>query len=65
MVGNLITYDIGTDVFSVDGGPASPALGGRVRAVISPRPASAPAAAAPAQPAVQLRPSTGLGGTGK
>jgi lipopolysaccharide export system protein LptA len=61
MVGSLITYDNSTDVFTVDGGPASPAVGGRVRAVISPRPdasAPAPAAAAPAQ----LRPSTSLGG---
>jgi lipopolysaccharide export system protein LptA len=63
MAGNLITYDNSTDVFTVDGGAASPAVGGRIRAVISPRPgASAPAAAAPAQPAIQLRPSTSLDG---
>jgi lipopolysaccharide export system protein LptA len=63
MLGSLITYDNGTDVFTVDGGAASPAVGGRIRAVISPRPgASAPTAAAPAQPAVQLRPSTTLDG---
>jgi lipopolysaccharide export system protein LptA len=57
MAGSLIVYDNTTDVFSVDGGPASSAVGGRVRAVLAPRPgASAPAAplAAPAQ----LRPST-------
>jgi lipopolysaccharide export system protein LptA len=59
MVGNVITYDNSTDVFTVDGGPASPAIGGRIRAVISPRPgASAPAAAG--QPTVRLRPSTAL-----
>lgn len=59
MVGSLITYDNSTDVFTVDGGPVSPAVGGRIRAVISPRPgASAPAA--PAQPAVRLRPSGAL-----
>jgi lipopolysaccharide export system protein LptA len=59
MVGSVITYDNGTDVFSVDGGPASPAVGGRVRAVISPRPgASAPAGTG--QSAIQLRPSTTL-----
>ena len=64
IVGNLITYDNSTDVFTVDGGPASPAVGGRVRAVISPRPdASAPSGAA--QPAVQLKPSTGLDGSKK
>jgi lipopolysaccharide export system protein LptA len=66
MVGSLITYDNGTDVFTVDGGAASPAVGGRIRAVISPRPgASAPAAAVPSQPAVQLRPSTSLDGAKK
>ena len=57
MAGSLIVYDNTTDVFSVDGGPASSAVGGRVRAVLAPRQgASAPAApvAAPAQ----LRPST-------
>lgn len=64
MVGNLITYDNSTDVFTVDGGPASPAVGGRVRAVIAPRPgASAPAGAD--QGAVQLRPSTSLDGSRK
>src|SRR4051812_16139813 len=34
MAGSLITYDNASDVFSVDGGPASPATGGRVRAVL-------------------------------
>jgi lipopolysaccharide export system protein LptA len=64
MVGSLITYDNSTDVFTVDGGPTSPAAGGRVRAVISPRPeASAPAAPVPR--AVQLRPSTSLDGSRK
>jgi lipopolysaccharide export system protein LptA len=63
MTGNLITYDNSNDVFTVDGGPASPAIGGRVRAVLSPRPdASAPASPAPAQPPAQLRPSTTLDG---
>jgi lipopolysaccharide export system protein LptA len=59
MVGSLITYDNNTDVFTVDGGPASPAAGGRIRAVISPRPpASAPAPAG--QSPIQLRPSSSL-----
>jgi lipopolysaccharide export system protein LptA len=63
IVGSLITYDNGTDVFSVDGGPTSPAAGGRVRAVLAPRGgASAPAAATPAQPPSRLRPSTTLDG---
>ena len=66
MVGSLITYDNGNDVFTVDGGPGSPASGGRVRAVLAPRPsASAPAAATPAQPAAQLRPSMTLDGSRK
>ena len=67
MVGSLITYDNTTDVFTVDGGPASATPGGRVRAVLAPRDAaSAPAAAgsAPraATPPAQLRPSQTLGG---
>jgi len=64
MAGSLITYDNSTDVFTVDGGPASatgPAAGGRVRAVLSPKPgASAPAAPVPAP--AQLRPSTSMEG---
>jgi lipopolysaccharide export system protein LptA len=65
MVGSLITYENNTDVFKVDGGPASTAAGGRVRAVLAPRPgASSPAAAVGAAPA-RLRPSTTLDGTGK
>lgn len=62
MVGSLITYDNSTDVFTVDGGPASPAAGGRVRAVLSPRSGASAPGAAPVQPGVQLRPSTSLGG---
>jgi lipopolysaccharide export system protein LptA len=66
MVGSLITYDNNSDVFNVDGGPGSPAPGGRVRAVLAPRPsASAPAGAGPAAPAAQLRPSMTLDGSRK
>ena len=61
VVGSLITYDNATDVFSVDGGPTSPAAGGRVRAVLAPR-GGASAPAAPVQPPAQLRPSTTLDG---
>ncbi len=44
LTGSLIVYDNTTDVFTVDGGPASAATGGRVRAVLAPKPgASAPA----------------------
>jgi lipopolysaccharide export system protein LptA len=61
IVGSVITYDNTSDVFAVDGGPASPAVGGRVRAVLTPR--SAPGSpAAPAQPGTPLRPSTTLDG---
>lgn len=63
ITGNLIVYDNTTDVFTVDGGPAggaSPAGGGRVRAVLAPRPgASAPA---PAVAPAQLRPSSSTDG---
>jgi lipopolysaccharide export system protein LptA len=66
MVGSLIVYDNANDVFTVDGGPGSPASGGRVRAVLAPRPAaSAPATGTPAQPAAQLRPSMTLDGSRK
>ena len=62
LTGSLIVYDNTTDVFTVDGGPASPTPGGRVRAVLSPKPgASAPAVPAP----VQLRPSTSMDGSKK
>ena len=57
MTGSLIVYDNSTDVFSVDGGPASSAVGGRVRAVLAPR-QSASAPAAPVAAPAQLRPST-------
>jgi lipopolysaccharide export system protein LptA len=61
IVGSVITYDNTTDTFNVDGGPASPAHGGRVRAVLAPRQdASAPAA--PVAPPAALRPSERLQG---
>jgi lipopolysaccharide export system protein LptA len=66
MVGSLIVYDNANDVFTVDGGPGSPASGGRVRAVLAPRPAaSAPGAAVPTQPGASLRPSMTLDGSRK
>ena len=70
--GGVITYENTTDVFTVDGAALgarqtpSGSVGGRVRAVLSPRAAAsaAPAAASPlASPAAPLRPSTTLGGT--
>jgi lipopolysaccharide export system protein LptA len=70
VVGSLIVYDNNNDVFTVDGGPASPALGGRVRAVLTPKPgASGPTGAAPATapatPSATLRPSGTLDGSKK
>jgi lipopolysaccharide export system protein LptA len=63
IVGSLVTYDNSSDTFAVDGGPASTAPGGRVRAVLSPRSAaSAPAGAASAAPPAALRPSVTLDG---
>ncbi len=63
--GALIVYENLTDKFSVDGGGVSP--GGRVRAMLTPKPeaaASSPSAAssrAPAQPSPSLRSTTTLG----
>lgn len=72
MVGNLITYDNTTDVFTVNGAPApaggSAGAGGRVRAVLSPRNAAGTAPVTPGQasaPSSTLRPSTTLGGEKK
>ena len=60
VVGSLITYDNTTDVFSVDGGPTSPAIGGRVRAVLTPKPGAS--AAVTGSPPALLRPSTTFDG---
>lgn len=72
MTGELIVYNNGTDVFTVNGAvrqPGTPASGdARIRAMLTPRnAASAPRAAASATlPAVPpLRPSTTLGGERK
>jgi len=71
ITGALIVYENLTDMFSVDGNAvkgAAPATGGRVRAMLTPKPeaaASAPrtAASAPAGPA--LRATTTLGAPAK
>jgi len=65
ITGSLITYENTTDVFTVDGGPASGTPGGRVRATLAPRESgTSPVSRAPATPA-PLRPSTTLGGDRK
>lgn len=61
VTGAVILYDNRTEVFSVEGGQASPNPTGRVRVVIMPRAASAPESAAsaaplPLQPATRLQP---------
>lgn len=61
MIGSLITYENTTDVFTVDGGPASPRPGGRVRAVLGPREAAS--APATGTPPAQLRPAPGVSGS--
>ncbi|MBI5259329.1 MAG: lipopolysaccharide transport periplasmic protein LptA [Burkholderiales bacterium] len=63
--GNVITWDNTGEVFNVQGGSVTPANpGGRVRAVLSPRPADAAASAPPpaaSAPATRLRSSSALG----
>jgi len=64
VVGSLIVYDNTTDVFTVDGGATSPAIGGRVRAVLTPKPgASAPVVNS--GPPATLRQSTTIEGVKK
>jgi len=60
ITGALIVWDASAEVFSVQGGNASPSNpSGRVRAVLSPR--AEPGASAPASAPVPLRPSRDLG----
>jgi lipopolysaccharide export system protein LptA len=63
--GALITYDNTSEVFTVDGGGAPGAPGGRVRAMLSPREAAPAGASSPAPAPAPLRPSTSLGGAQK
>ncbi|MDN3918875.1 lipopolysaccharide transport periplasmic protein LptA [Roseateles violae] len=60
--GAVIIYDNRTEVFTVEGGPASPNPSGKVRVVMMPRNVGAPAASAPASAAsaVGLQPSPTL-----
>lgn len=59
--GSVIVWDNAAELFSVQGGAATPGNpGGRVRAVLSPRAELAPAASA-ASPPGALQPSTSLG----
>ncbi len=73
MAGNVITYDNGGDVFTINGVPAqqgvAPAPGGRVRAMLTPRSAATATPSGTTTPATPgsapLRPSTTLGGDKK
>lgn len=59
--GAVIVYDNGKDLFTVDGGVKQGSLGapgGRVRAMLTPKPEGA----APVAPAAHLRPATSLPG---
>jgi len=68
VTGAVIVYENLTDMFSVDGGGSKNAggtsSGGRVRAMLIPKPENNPIAP-PAAPPATLRPSTTLGGTAK
>jgi lipopolysaccharide export system protein LptA len=60
ITGALITWDANAEVFSVEGGAATPTNpGGRVRAVLSPREAASEPARSPSAP---LAPARGSGG---
>jgi lipopolysaccharide export system protein LptA len=61
IVGGLVVYDNTTDVYTVDGGASTGGSGGRVSAVLSPKPSTAPAAA-PAAAQAPLRQTTTIGG---
>ena len=61
IVGGLVVYDNTTDVYTVDGGAGQGGSGGRVSAILSPKPAATPATA-PA-PQGTLRSSTTLNPT--
>lgn len=69
--GAVIVYENLTDKFSVDGSSAipggTPGSGGRVRAMLTPKPEATspatPASTAPAQPSPPLRATTTLGGS--
>ena len=60
VTGAVIVYDSRTEVFTLDGGSASPNPNGRTRIVIMPRAESADAPASAPAPALPLQPSTTL-----
>ncbi|HSV51208.1 MAG TPA: lipopolysaccharide transport periplasmic protein LptA [Burkholderiaceae bacterium] len=68
VAGAIVVYDNTTEVFTVDGNTSAPNsgnIGGRVRAVLTPKSAASAPAAPAAAAAPALRPSTTLGGEKK
>lgn len=69
LTGNLIVYDNGTDVFTVNGAVAQPGVpagaDGRIRAILTPRGAASAPATPASGPAPALRPSVTMGGERK
>jgi lipopolysaccharide export system protein LptA len=69
LTGNLIVYDNGTDVFTVNGTVAQPGVpagsDGRIRAILTPRGAASAPAAPASGPTPALRPSVTMGGERK
>ena len=63
MTGAVILYNNTTDVFTIDGALSKAAPGGRVRAMLTPKPDASPVAPKPA--GMPLRPTTTLGGEKK
>ena len=67
--GDVIVYNNSSDMFSIDGVQpktgASPAPGGRIRAMLIPKPQAASAAASGVSAAPALRQSITLGGEKK
>jgi lipopolysaccharide export system protein LptA len=65
MTGSVIVYDNTVDTFAIDGqtaGLPSASAGGRVRAMLTPRPAASAASSPAAAQGQPLRPSVTLGG---
>jgi lipopolysaccharide export system protein LptA len=63
MTGAVILYNNTTDVFTIDGALSKSAPGGRVRAMLTPKPDASPVSPKPA--GMPLRPTTTFGGEKK
>jgi len=66
ITGGSIVWDNAANLFTVSGGaPSAANPGGRVRAILAPRPEAAASAASPPPEAAPLKPSRSLGGDGR